>query len=75
MAKKDEKKVEVKDEVKDEVVNAKDEKPKKKSVKQLADEVERGEHGSGRERMLVLGEQYEDVQQEVHKRFIKRGRK
>ena len=42
-----------------------------KSVEELADEVERGVHGSGRERMLVLGDRYEEVQSEVNLRFRK----
>ena len=40
-----------------------------KTVEQLADEVDRGVHGSGRERMIVLGSRYEEVQAEVNRRF------
>lgn len=43
-------------------------KPAGKSIEQLADEVERGVHGSGRERMIVLGDNYEAVQREVNLR-------
>lgn len=41
-------------------------------IQQLADEVERGAHGSGRERMLALGDDYGKVQQEVTRRIRKR---
>jgi hypothetical protein len=44
----------------------------KKSIKQLVGEVVRGVHGTGRERMLSLGEQYEAVQHEVNQ-LIKKG--
>lgn len=37
-------------------------------IQKLADEVERGAHGSGRERMLVLGADYVKVQAEVNRR-------
>jgi hypothetical protein len=40
-----------------------------KSIEQLADEVMVGMHGSGRERMIVLGDQYEKVQKEVNRRI------
>lgn len=40
-----------------------------KTIDQLADEVMRGAHGSGRERMISLGEKYFLVQQEVNKRI------
>lgn len=49
----------------------KKEAPKAKSVKELADEVERGMHGTGRERMVNLGDQYDKVQREVNQRHIK----
>ncbi len=38
-----------------------------KTVTQLAQEVMRGVHGSGRERMLSLGNRYAEVQQEVNR--------
>lgn len=38
-----------------------------KTVTQLAQEVIRGAHGSGRERMLSLGSRYAEVQQEVNR--------
>lgn len=44
-------------------------KPKPKTISQLADEVMRGLHGSGRERMLSLGSQYAAVQAEINKRL------
>lgn len=50
-------------------------KPKKptpkpvKTISQLADEVMKGQHGSGRERMLSLGVNYAKVQQEVNRRI------
>lgn len=37
----------------------------------LADECERGKHGTGRERFLSLGDHYEDVQAELRKRAVK----
>lgn len=40
-----------------------------KTVNQLADEVDRGLHGSGRERMISLGSRYAEVQKEVNRRF------
>lgn len=40
-----------------------------KTIKQLADEVERGLHGNGAERMKSLGTQYEKVQQEINRRY------
>lgn len=40
-----------------------------KTVEQLADEVARGMHGSGRERMISLGRRYVEVQQELNRRF------
>lgn len=40
-----------------------------KSISQLADEVMKGLHGSGRERMLSLGANYAKVQQEVNRRM------
>lgn len=39
-----------------------------KTIDQLADEVMKGAHGSGRERMISLGEKYFLVQQEVNRR-------
>lgn len=47
-------------------------KPKAKPIKtisQLADEVNKGAHGSGRERMVSLGVNYTKVQAEVNKRL------
>ena len=41
-----------------------------KSIEQLADEVMKGKHGSGRERMISLGSDYTAVQKEVHRRRI-----
>lgn len=43
-----------------------------KSIKQLVSEVVRGAHGTGRERMLSLGDKYEAVQHEVNQ-LIKKG--
>lgn len=43
--------------------------PAAKSISQLADEVMRGVHGSGRERMLSLGTNYAAVQMEVNRRL------
>lgn len=45
--------------------------PKKtsKTIKQLADEVERGLHGNGAERMKSLGYNYDKVQQEINRRY------
>lgn len=40
-----------------------------KTISQLAEEVIRGLHGSGRERMISLGDKYVAVQQEVNKRL------
>lgn len=42
-----------------------------KTISQLADEVIRGMHGSGRERMLSLGKNYDAVQAEVTRRLRK----
>jgi hypothetical protein len=42
-----------------------------KTISKLVDEVMKGAHGSGRERMIVLGEHYEAVQHEVNKRIRK----
>lgn len=44
----------------------------KKTIAQLVEEVVRGAHGTGRERMLSLGDQYEEVQHEVNQ-LIKKG--
>lgn len=44
-------------------------KPKAKSLNTLVEEVLRGEHGSGRERMVSLGSRYTEVQREVNKRM------
>lgn len=41
-------------------------------IQRLANEVERGIHGSGRERMLSLGVNYAKVQQEVTRRIRNR---
>lgn len=38
-------------------------------ISELADEVEQGLHGSGRERMIVLGADYAEVQQELTRRY------
>jgi len=43
-------------------------KPPVKSIATLVDEVNRGVHGSGRERMLSLGNRYTEVQREVNRR-------
>lgn len=43
-----------------------------KTIKQLVEEVVKGAHGTGRERMLSLGDQYEAVQHEVNQ-LIKKG--
>jgi len=43
-----------------------------KSIEQLVSEVVRGAHGTGRERMLSLGDKYEVVQHEVNQ-LIKKG--
>lgn len=45
---------------------------KSKTIDQLADEVIRGLHGSGRERMLSLGANYAAVQMEVNRRMKQR---
>jgi hypothetical protein len=45
---------------------------KSKSVEELVKEVIVGLHGSGRERMLSLGDDYEAVQHEVNQ-LIKKG--
>lgn len=47
-------------------------KPSKKTLKQLVKEVVGGAHGTGRERMLSLGDRYEEVQHEVNQ-LIKKG--
>ena len=41
----------------------------RKSVKQLADEVERGLHGTGNARKKTLGSRYNEVQAEINRRF------
>lgn len=46
--------------------------PTSKTINQLADEVMRGVHGSGRERMLSLGTKYVAVQAEVNRRMRQR---
>jgi hypothetical protein len=46
--------------------------PKEKTIEQLVVEVIKGVHGSGRERMLSLGDKYEAVQHEVNQ-LIKKG--
>lgn len=61
----------------EETVEAKKETPKskketKKSIDQLVKEVIGGAHGTGRERMMSLGDQYEEVQHEVNQ-LIKKG--
>lgn len=57
----------------EEVVEAKDENTDgEKSIEQLVAEVVRGAHGTGRERMLSLGDKYEVVQHEVNQ-LIKKG--
>lgn len=43
-----------------------------KSIEQLVKEVIKGVHGTGRERMLSLGDNYEAVQHEVNQ-LIKKG--
>ena len=43
--------------------------PAKKTISQLADEVMRGLHGSGRDRQRSLGANYTAVQQEVNRRL------
>lgn len=43
-----------------------------KSIEQLVAEVVKGIHGTGRERMISLGDQYEAVQHEVNQ-LIKKG--
>ena len=43
-------------------------------IRELADEVEQGVHGSGRERMITLGEDYAKVQAEVTRRIRNRQR-
>ncbi len=43
-----------------------------KSIEELVAEVVRGAHGTGRERMLSLGDKYEAVQHEVNQ-LIKKG--
>ena len=66
------KKEEVKDiqaTVDEKVDTVKPENNVEKTISQLADEVMRGVHGSGRERMIVLGDKYEAVQKEVNKRI------
>lgn len=40
-----------------------------KSIEQLADETERGTHGSGGDRMRNLGANYVKVQAEVNRRY------
>lgn len=40
-----------------------------KTISQLADEVMKGKYGSGRERMLLLGDKYAAVQIEVTRRI------
>jgi hypothetical protein len=55
------------------VKEVKEEAPKSgKTIEQLVAEVVRGAHGTGRERMLSLGDQYEAVQHEVNQ-LIKKG--
>lgn len=44
-------------------------KPAEKTISQLADEVMRGVHGSGRDRMRSLGSKYTAVQAEVNRRL------
>lgn len=46
--------------------------PKGASIDQLVKEVVKGLHGTGRERMLSLGDNYEAVQHEVNQ-LIKKG--
>ena len=41
----------------------------RKSVKQLADEVERGIHGDGDARKKSLGSRYNEVQAEINRRY------
>lgn len=48
---------------------------KVKTIEQLVEEVLVGMHGSGRERMISLGSQYEAVQQEVNRRMREDGSK
>ena len=43
-------------------------------IQRLADEVENGMHGSGRERMILLGDDYGKVQAEVTRRIRNRQR-
>ena len=44
----------------------------RKTVSQLADEVERGEHGDGAQRKKSLGSRYNEVQSEINKRYRQR---
>lgn len=44
--------------------------PAAKTIEQLAQEVIRGMHGSGRERMISLGNQYAAVQKEVNRLMV-----
>ena len=41
----------------------------RKSVKQLADEVELGLHGAGDARKKSLGSRYDEVQAEINRRY------
>lgn len=43
-----------------------------KKISDLADQTSKGKHGTGRERMLALGENYEDVQAELRQRSIRK---
>jgi hypothetical protein len=47
-------------------------KKKESPIEQLVKEVIKGKHGTGRERMLSLGDDYEAVQHEVNQ-LIKKG--
>lgn len=44
-------------------------KPKRKTTAQLADEVERGLHGDGDKRKRSLGSRYQEVQNEINRRY------
>lgn len=45
------------------------ERPHRKSVSELADEVDRGLHGDGDERKESLGDRYAEVQKEIERRY------
>lgn len=47
----------------------------KRVITELADHTEKGRYSTGRERMLMLGEYYEDVQAELRARSVKAKKK